>query len=133
MSHLFDTKELRWAIYSFVDNTEETKKKLNCVLQELLTKHVFNTQVLPRIIPGTRKVVRDNNGVCINCYHYGPYEIAGSVNGKCMNHVYNEPSGQEDYWLTFEEFCEGTHPDLRFQTYEEYVIECKIIFSRRRL
>lgn len=133
MSQIFNMKELRWAVYSFVERSDETKQGFKAVLQEMTAKHVFNKQVLPRLLKGTRKVIRDNvNGPCANCYHYGPYESAGSVRGKCMNHVYNEFSGEEEYWLTYKEFCKNTHPSLRFQTYEEYEMECKIRLQKKK-
>ncbi len=42
-------------------------------------KTQFSTDVLSKIEQGWRPVVRDEYGLCLNCYHYGNVE-------PCMNH-----------------------------------------------
>jgi hypothetical protein len=121
---------MRWAIYEFAVIQDNNKKKeFDKVMQQLKYKTIFSTQVVPRLVKGTRLVAQDGYGSCNNCYHYGPWPVAGSIKGKCMNHVYDSDSG--DHWMTFKEFVSRSRNNFHYSTYEEYEIECKIKFRKQ--
>ncbi len=124
----FSTTTLRWAIYSFVDDSADNKKKFSEVLQHLKFRRIFSTEVIPRIKVGTRLVGTDYGRPCSNCYHYGQWPSAGSERGLCMNHCYEKEV--ETVWMTFEEFVKRSRNHGGYSTYEEYDIECRIKFKR---
>lgn len=102
------------------------KGEFGKVLQQMVYKAIFSTQVVPLLVKGTRLVANDAYGPCNNCYHYGPWSVAGSVGGKCMNHMYDSES--DDYRMTFKEFTSTSRNNFHYKDYEEYEIECKIKF-----
>lgn len=124
----FNITNIRWAIYEFAVIEDNIKQEFNKVLQQLKYKIIFSAQVVPRLVKGTRLVAQDVDGPCNNCYHYGPWTVAGSIEGKCMNHVYDSDSGE--YWMTFKEFVSTSRNNSHYSTYEEYEIECKIKFRK---
>ncbi len=60
-------------------------------------KTQFSIDVLPDIEQGWRPVVRDEQGLCLNCYHYGDGE-------QCMNHRSVELNDE----MSFSQYKMGT-------------------------
>jgi hypothetical protein len=129
-SDIFDLKPIRWNIYSFINEPSEYKIKFSHTLQQLKYKFIYDKEIIPRLLKGTRFTIKDEYGVCTNCYHYGPYPEAGSIKGRCMNHVYEDYG--DIYWMTFKEFKKHSRSSFHYQTYEEYEFETRIKFRKMK-
>lgn len=124
----FTNSTLRWAIYSFVDDSADNKKKFSEVLAQFKYKLIFSAEVVPRVKVGTRLVAVDFGQPCSNCYHFGPWPSTGSEHGLCMNHCYQRDT--EMVWMSFDEFIKHSSNHWWYKTYEEYDIDCCIKFRR---
>lgn len=112
-----EIRSIRWLIHSYINDVDSWKSKFKFVLDNMIQKHYYNTNVLPRVKTGARLVVREAEGLCNNCYHYGMYYKFNYDYNKnvCLNHVYDVA----DHWMSYEEFREtarGSFPE----SYEEY-------------
>lgn len=129
----FNDKAVRWLINSFINDIDINKKQYDIAVSQLKYRHIFKTEVLPLLLEGTRLVAFDYDGLCNNCYHYGPWNSAGSEHGFCMNHLGWHRTKYEKRWMTFEQYRSTSRFSKHFSSYKEYKIECEIEFRSKEL
>ena len=117
----FTNTSIRWAIYAFVNDTEEHKKRFSIVLQQLQWKNKFKSEVVPRLKKGNRYVVIDSwdGEGCNNCYLYGRDSQDNSLDNahyNCGSHGSEKPS----CWMSFEEFKSTCWTCDHFRSFEEF-------------
>ncbi len=116
---VFSNVSTRWLLYSFQPmDVEAMKKKFDTVMKQMVWKRAFDTEVLPRLLAGTRLVVEDLDGCCSNCYHYGPWDSAGSHEGFCANHADHE--FESKVWMSWEEFRKSSGSSFHYENYTDY-------------
>jgi hypothetical protein len=121
-------KNIRWNIQSFINDSDIWKAKFDEVVQLMFWKAKFSSEVVIRFNKGARLVAEDEYGVCTNCYHYGDQEASGSADGFCMNHA----KGDCAIWIDFAKFSELSRFGAVYNTYEEYEIERRIDYLKKK-
>jgi hypothetical protein len=107
-------KEIRWGIWSFINEPSEQKKIFSREVLGEFKQFFLKKELIIKLTPGTRKVVYDEDleQLCLNCYHYGPYER----DGMCTMHGWGGlPTG----WMTFKDFQRLSHFEVP-DTWDEY-------------
>lgn len=121
-------KNIRWNIQSFINDSNIWKAKFDEVIQLMFWKAKFSSEVVIRFNKGARLVAEDEYGPCTNCYHYGDQEESGSSGGFCMNH----PVVEHPIWIDFEKFSKLSRFGSVQSTYEEYEIERRVDYLKKK-
>ncbi len=105
-------KELRWVIMSFINEPSFTKIYYSKEVINQIKQYFLKKEVIYQLTPGCRKVCIDDDGLCLNCYHYGVFD----PQGVCMNHWGSEP----EIWMSYDYYSSFSALINKNETWEEF-------------